>query len=75
MKPTTENRFSKEKPRAFAESPVLRSGGEGCIKVHANDRLGWKVWVWVQQNDTVGRLKELLGAKMGKDPKIIRLQK
>jgi ubiquitin-like protein 5 len=45
------------------------------IEVVLNDRLGKKVRVKVNQNDTVGDLKKLAAAQLGTRPDKIRIQK
>jgi ubiquitin-like protein 5 len=45
------------------------------IEVVANDRLGKKVRVKCNEDDTVGDLKKLIAAQIGTRPEKIRLQK
>ncbi|KAL0955837.1 hypothetical protein HGRIS_002039 [Hohenbuehelia grisea] len=47
----------------------------GLIEVIANDRLGRKVRVKCDQNDTVGDLKKLIAAQTGTDHTKIQLKK
>lgn len=61
-----------EKPWLYAETSFA---GQGRIKVHVNDRVGWKTWVWAKPYMTVGQLKVLIGTKLGKNPQNIRLQR
>jgi ubiquitin-like protein 5 len=48
---------------------------EGMIEVILNDRLGKKVRVKCNEDDTVGDLKKLVAAQTGTRPEKIRIQK
>jgi ubiquitin-like protein 5 len=53
-----------------------RSGEEGkMIEVVLNDRLGKKVRVKCNEDDTIGDLKKLVAAQTGTRPEKIRIQK
>ena len=45
------------------------------IEVICNDRLGKKVRVKVNEDDTIGDLKKLIAAQVGTRPEKIRIQK
>ena len=45
------------------------------IEVICNDRLGKKVRVKVNEDDTIGDLKKLIAAQVGTKPDKIRIQK
>ena len=45
------------------------------IEITVNDRLGKKVKVKCNEDDTIGELKKLLAAQLGTKPEKIRLQK
>jgi ubiquitin-like protein 5 len=45
------------------------------IEVRVDDRLGKKVFVKCNEDDTIGDLKKLLAAQLGTKPEKIRLQK
>ncbi|KAM1473491.1 hypothetical protein ACFX2I_029617 [Malus domestica] len=50
-------------------------GGEKMIEVVLNDRLGKKVRVKCNEDDTIGDLKKLVAAQTGTRPDKIRIQK
>jgi len=45
------------------------------IEVHCNDRLGKKIKVKCNPDDTIGELKMLIAAQIGSRPEKIRLQR
>ncbi|CAN6559817.1 unnamed protein product [Malus baccata var. baccata] len=51
------------------------AGGEKMIEVVLNDRLGKKVRVKCNEDDTIGDLKKLVAAQTGTRPDKIRIQK
>merc|ERR1719424_2624240 len=57
--------------RASSRGP----GGRGMIEVICNDRLGKKIRVKCNPDDTVGDLKKLLAAQTGTRPEKLRIQK
>ncbi|KAJ4311605.1 ubiquitin-like modifier hub1 [Fusarium piperis] len=60
----------KEKPKA----PVAQAGEEMII-VNVNDRLGTKAAVPCLESDTVGQLKMMVAARIGRDPGQIILKR
>ena len=48
---------------------------QGMIEVVCNDRLGKKIRVKCNPDDTIGDLKKLIAAQTGTRPEKIRLQK
>ncbi|CAI5971256.1 unnamed protein product [Closterium sp. NIES-65] len=51
------------------------AGGEEMIEVVLNDRLGKKIRVKCNEDDTIGDLKKLVAAQTGTRPEKIRIQK
>ncbi|KAJ4266467.1 ubiquitin-like modifier hub1 [Fusarium torreyae] len=64
------NEKEKEKPKA----PVQQAGEEMII-VNVNDRLGTKAAVPCLESDTVGQLKMMVAARIGRDPGQIILKR
>nr|CAB3489069.1 unnamed protein product [Digitaria exilis] len=65
--------------RVWGSSEEERGGGENpgvkMIEVVLNDRLGKKVRVKCNEDDTIGDLKKLVAAQTGTRPEKIRIQK
>ena len=51
------------------------AGSQKLITVQANDRIGKKVAVQCLPTDNIAKLKELIGAKVGTEPRKIVLKK
>jgi len=60
----------EEKPK-----PAVAQGGEEMIIVNVNDRLGTKAAVPCLESDTVGQLKLMVAARIGRDPGQIILKR
>ncbi|KAH7823922.1 putative ubiquitin family protein [Monocercomonoides exilis] len=72
-----EERHSKESKKLEEVKPVAKPGlsdGE-MIEVICNDRLGRKIRVKCNSDDTIGDFKKLIAAQCGTRPEKIRLQK
>lgn len=70
------------KKRSASEKPVwhvfwkeLREQKERMIEVILNDRLGKKVRVKCNPDDTIGDLKKIVAAQTGTRPEKLRIQK
>ena len=63
--------YSSWKPKNLSLSSVSSS----MIEVVCNDRLGKKVRVKCNEDDTIGDLKKLIAAQIGTKPHKLRLQK
>ncbi|RCV36440.1 hypothetical protein SETIT_7G319200v2 [Setaria italica] len=71
-----EERVSRGFKELGFEDHRKRSGEEGkMIEVVLNDRLGKKVRVKCNEDDTIGDLKKLVAAQTGTRPEKIRIQK
>merc|ERR1711907_777768 len=67
--------LSHERARASAVLSVSRGSSSQMIEVICNDRLGKKIRVKCNPEDTVGDLKKLTAAQCGTRPEKIRIQK
>ncbi|KAF4454123.1 Ubiquitin-like modifier hub1 [Fusarium austroafricanum] len=65
----------KEKKEEKPKAPVAQQGGEEMIIVNVNDRLGTKAAVPCLESDTVGQLKMMVAARIGRDPGQIILKR
>ncbi|CAN6339595.1 unnamed protein product, partial [Urochloa humidicola] len=64
-----------QRARVWRSSGEERGGEAKMIEVVLNDRLGKKVWVKCNEDDTIGDLKKLVAAQTGTRPEKIRIQK
>ncbi|CAN6330493.1 unnamed protein product, partial [Urochloa humidicola] len=64
-----------QRARVWRSSGEERGGEAKMIEVVLNDRLGKKVRVKCNEDDTIGDLKKLVAAQTGTRPEKIRIQK
>ncbi|CAO2145554.1 unnamed protein product, partial [Urochloa humidicola] len=64
-----------QRARVWGSSGEERGGEAKMIEVVLNDRLGKKVRVKCNEDDTIGDLKKLVAAQTGTRPEKIRIQK
>jgi len=62
-------------PTQHRETPNPVCGKVAMIEVVLNDRLGKKIRVKCNEDDTIGDLKKLVAAQTGTRPEKIRIQK
>lgn len=70
-----QRREKKEKNEDKPKAPAPQGGGEEMIIVNVNDRLGTKAAVPCLESDTVGQLKMMVAARIGRDPGQIILKR
>ncbi|KAF5233188.1 hypothetical protein FAUST_8291 [Fusarium austroamericanum] len=70
-----QRRERKEKKEDRPKPAVAQGGGEEMIIVNVNDRLGTKAAVPCLESDTVGQLKLMVAARIGRDPGQIILKR
>ena len=70
----TASQLSPRKQPALLVQPINQSE-QRMIEVVLNDRLGKKVRVKCNEDDTIGDLKKLVAAQIGTRPEKIKIQK
>ncbi|KAJ3532375.1 hypothetical protein NM208_g8466 [Fusarium decemcellulare] len=70
----TRTEIKERKRRKRPRAPVVQ-GGDEMIVVNVNDRLGTKAAVPCLESDTVGQLKMMVAARIGRDPGQIILKR
>ena len=64
-----------EKPRKEKKAPAVLPAGQELIVVNINDRLGTKSAIPCLPSDTVGQLKLMVAARIGREPGQIMLKR
>jgi len=67
--------MSEERGKDFEKSSSTKISSSGFIEVILNDRIGKKIRVKCNPEDTIGDLKKLVAAQIGTRPDRIRIQK
>ncbi|KFH48956.1 Ubiquitin-like modifier-like protein [Hapsidospora chrysogenum ATCC 11550] len=70
-----KDKDSSEKPRKEKKAPAVPQTGLEMIVVNVNDRLGTKAAIPCLPSDTVGQLKLMVAARIGREPGQIMLKR